>query len=122
MQLIKPGYIYTVTLLWWIAIWVVSSTPSDKLPTLKIIGWDKLGHFGVYLVLALLINRSLLSLKVRKKQAILIYLIVLLSAALDEYHQLMIPGRAVSVWDFLANSAGLLIGFGILRMSYDRSH
>lgn len=121
MQLVKPRYIYTATLLWWIAIWVVSSTPSNKLPSVRILGWDKLGHTLVYFVLALLINRSLLLLRIRKNQAALLYSIVLLTAAMDEYHQVFIPGRSVSVWDFVANSVGLLAGFGVFWISYDRS-
>lgn len=121
MQLVKPRYIYTATLLWWIAIWVVSSTPSNKLPSVRILGWDKLGHTLVYFVLALLINRSLLLLRIRKNQAALLYSIVLLTAAMDEYHQVFIPGRSVSVWDFVANSFGLLAGFGVFWISYDRS-
>jgi VanZ family protein len=40
-----------------------------------------------------------------------VFAIMWISAALDEYHQRFIPGRSVSIYDFYANSVGLIIAF-----------
>ncbi len=120
MDLKRPKYIYLATLLWWLGIWVASSIPTKHLPSVKVWDLDKLIHIAVYLVLALLINRSLKLLRIRRRTGVLIYLAVLISAALDEYHQYLIPGRSVSVWDLLANGVGLGIGFTLYLVRHDR--
>ncbi len=99
--------------MWGLTIWVLSSLPSDSLDPPSIIGFDKIAHFGVYLILGLLTNRAVKGRKLSKAVVILIYALLLLNAAIDEYHQNFIPGRSVSVWDLAANSTGLLTGFVI---------
>jgi VanZ family protein len=98
-------------LIWWLAIWAVSSVPSKQLPSLQILSVDKLAHAGVYLVLALLANRSLRQAGAGTKTVMLVYCLLLLNAGLDELHQYLIPGRSVSWWDFAANGLGLGAGF-----------
>jgi VanZ family protein len=52
MSVKKPGTTSLVlTLLWWVLIWILSSLPSDDLPSLQILSIDKLAHIGVYFVL-----------------------------------------------------------------------
>ncbi len=113
--------LFTATGLWFVAIWVLSSLPLQQLPSLKIFSWDKLAHIAEYLVLALLACRSLEAARVHRKYRVWAFLILLLSAALDEWHQKLIPHRSVSLWDFFANALGLALGFGINRIIYDRS-
>ncbi|HPN40601.1 MAG TPA: VanZ family protein [Candidatus Cloacimonadota bacterium] len=104
----KPGTTSLVlTLLWWALIWILSSVPSDDLPSLQIFSSDKLAHIGVYFVLGLLVNSWLKTRQIKASKRSLIYLALLCSALLDEYHQTFIPGRSVSIYDFLANALGL---------------
>ncbi|MDP2174189.1 MAG: VanZ family protein [Candidatus Cloacimonadaceae bacterium] len=121
--MIKPGKRLSLILaiLWYAGIWTVSSIPAEDIPSVKIISIDKLMHISVYFILALMVNRVFSNYSLSKKYALLIYLAMLVSAGLDEYHQYYIPGRSVSVYDFIANSIGLLSGMFIYLRKHDRS-
>ncbi len=86
---------------------------------IHILGWDKLIHVVQYLVLALLVNRCLVVLKASRRTALLLYMALMASAALDEWHQTLIPNRTVNVWDFAANAVGLGLGYFALRRKHD---
>lgn len=107
-------------ILWLILIWMLSSIPGKDLPTGKIFSWDKLAHWMIYLILCLLINRCIRGMKIGKGNARLIYFFVLISAALDEYHQSYIPGRSVTYYDFAANAMGVLSGYliGVVKSDF----
>lgn len=107
--------------LWFLLIWLLSSLPGRHLPSGKIIGLDKLAHIAVYFILGILVNRLLRGMKVSVKNVWWIYLILVTSAALDELHQFIIPQRYVSVWDFVANAAGLALAFAAYWILRDRS-
>jgi VanZ family protein len=102
-------------LLWLSAMWVVSSIPGQKLPSVKIISIDKVYHIMEYLVLAFLVNRSCKNRGLTRKTVSLIYILLLVNAIADEMHQYLIPNRSVSVWDLLANMIGLGIGISLYR-------
>ncbi|HNV93421.1 MAG TPA: VanZ family protein [Candidatus Cloacimonas sp.] len=109
------------TLFWLIIIWILSSIPSQDLPSVNIVGFDKLQHLGVYAVLGCLIGYWLRFKNWDIKKIVLIYLGLIVLAGIDEYHQRYIPGRDVSIYDFLANASGLIIGFLLYLRKYDRS-
>ena len=113
--------VYIITVVWLAAIWTVSSIPLQQLPSVKIFGWDKLGHLGQYLILGLLVNRCLISMRKKPGVVVIVYIRLLLSAALDEWHQRFVPFRSVSLWDFLANAAGLGLGCAGYWIYRDRS-
>ncbi|HQO68209.1 MAG TPA: VanZ family protein [Candidatus Syntrophosphaera sp.] len=117
---LSPSVIWP-PLLWMALIWLVSSLPGRHLPTPKIISLDKFAHIGIYLILGLLTNRSIQRLGVESRHVWLIYIALLISAGLDEWHQCLIPKRSVSVWDFAANATGLVLAFVAFRISRDRS-
>lgn len=106
--------------LWFGLIWLVSSLPGHSLPSPKILSLDKLAHIGVYLLLGLLTNRAVRILRVEPRKVLMIYLILLATAGLDELHQHLIPLRSVSVWDFVANAFGLALAFGARWIKRDR--
>lgn len=99
----------SLSLVWLILIWTLSSLPSHDLPGLKIISIDKVAHLGIYLILGILVDGVLTSIKAGKPTISLVYAILLLNAALDEAHQQYIPGRSVSIYDLMANSLGLCL-------------
>ena len=96
-----------LTLLWWLLIWILSSLPSEDLPSLQVFSIDKLAHIGVYYILGLFVDAWLKTRHISPGKRFMIYLILMVSALLDEYHQTFIPGRSVSIYDFFANALGL---------------
>ncbi|MDZ4182846.1 MAG: VanZ family protein [Candidatus Cloacimonadaceae bacterium] len=117
-----PRLTLLAALIWLAGIWTASSIPAEDMPSIKVISIDKLAHVGVYFVLALLVNRSLLNYRVKRNYALMVYLLLLISAGMDEYHQYFIPGRSVSIYDFIANGIGLLGGLLLFVRQHDRSH
>ena len=87
-----------------------SSIPSDKLPAVRVLGFDKLVHFGIYLVLCLLLHRSFRNQSrspfLREHSLIMSIIVSILYGATDEFHQLYVPGRSSSVYDLFANALG----------------
>jgi len=108
------------TIIWFCLIWILSSLPSKHIPSVNIIGLDKLEHIGIYAVLSCLLGYWLRFKDWKFITVVLIYLLLLLLAGLDEYHQRFISGRDVSIYDFMANSAGIIIGFLFFWRKYDR--
>jgi VanZ family protein len=102
-------------LLWLCLIWIVSSVPSRDLPSIKVISVDKLAHIAVYAILGLLINPWFRQMGWKGRKRWIAYGVLLMLAALDESHQRFIPGRTVSIYDWVANACGLLIGFVVSR-------
>lgn len=74
----------------------------------------KLAHFGVYMLLGLLIYGAVLCVRRigRKRLAALGFCMVY--AALDELHQYIVPGRTMRLTDVFIDSAGALLGIMIL--------
>ena len=99
---------------WLLTIISVSSVPS--IPTLKIhtakseIRLDYLIHFCEYGILAGMAYLTFVKSEFRMsyKKFILITVILILFAVLDEYHQILIPGRAFNLKDIYSNIGGIL--------------
>ena len=71
----------------------------------------KAAHFGVYLILGLLVSNGLIFSKISRGKVIYLALIIcVLYATSDELHQLFIPGRSGQVSDVLLDSAGSIVG------------
>ena len=103
----------------------VSSWPFIKLPDLGVSWTDKIAHFSQYAVLACLVAGGWArpgGLADWKEQWRPVLFLVLFAAA-DEFHQIWIPRRAASVWDWTADSLGVLAGFalGLLLWRLSRS-
>lgn len=97
-------------IVWCVAIFVSSSIPSDRLPAVGVFGFDKIVHFGIYLVLCLLLHRSLRNQSkfpfLRRHSLIMSIIVSILYGMTDEFHQLFVPGRSSSVYDLFANALG----------------
>ncbi|NLK49424.1 MAG: VanZ family protein [Candidatus Cloacimonetes bacterium] len=110
-----------LTIIWWVAIWVVSSLPADELPTVDEVGVDKLAHVGVYFILGILLDTWLRRKGLTLKQRLGVFALAVISAFADEYHQHFIPGRSVSIWDFVANASGLVLAWLWRFIRHDKS-
>ena len=71
----------------------------------------KTAHFGIYLILGILVINLLIEYDINIKYLILISLVIcLLYSISDEVHQLFIGGRSGEVRDVLIDSTGSLAG------------
>lgn len=76
----------------------------------------KAAHFTVYLILGILTSQALLvSGMSRKQQLIYAFLISVLYAASDEFHQSFVPGRGPSIRDVAIDSAGAAVGIALYQ-------
>jgi VanZ family protein len=111
--------IHLAPVLWAVAIFVSSSIPSNRLPPVAVLGFDKLVHFTIYFVLCWLVHRSLRtqtkSSFVSTHSLIVSIIAAILYGITDEIHQSMVPGRDPSVYDVAANALGGLLYAGIFR-------
>ena len=77
--------------------------------------WDKQNHFIAFFVLYLLLSFAYQNLSVIKKFGLL-----LLMGFQIEAMQYFIPGRFFSLMDIVADSIGILIGFGVYQYGLKR--
>jgi VanZ family protein len=105
-------YIYSALILYWIILLLATSLPGPSLPDIG--GGDKVKHFAAYAVLTMLLT---LAIKVQDKKPGLKKYAFLLSVGVasfygmaDEIHQMFIPGRNCEFLDWIADTAGALIG------------
>ena len=83
-------------------------------------GADKLAHGGLYLILGL----SLAWGKRRTRAGVPGLLLLLMGVgygALDEWHQSFVPGRFFTVGDWVADSAGVMLGLVLFSRFSSRS-
>lgn len=93
--------------LWAAFILVLTSIPlPETVATTAPAGTDKVVHFGLYAVLGLLLTSALGRYDPPWRGAATIVAAVALFAAMDELHQILVPGRFASVVDWLADVAG----------------
>lgn len=97
-------------LLWAAAIFISSSIPSSDLPSLGVFTYDKMVHFLVFLTLCYLLHRALTfqgKYERLSTNALLFSIIAtVLYGALDEFHQMFVPGRDASIYDLAADALG----------------
>jgi VanZ family protein len=96
------------------AIWFLSS--QSALPQIRgVFGFDKIQHLLAFTMLAAAIGPWFpLGLWQRRSIAIMLAVAAIASVygGIDEFHQSFVPGRESSVWDWLADALGALIGAG----------
>ena len=109
MERYSVKYILPV-ILWMAVIFVSSSLPQDVFPKVNSWIWAKLVHLVYFGVLALLVQRALLS---QEKYRLLLKYVQLISilfavfyGASDEIHQLFTPGRHAQITDVLIDGFG----------------
>jgi VanZ family protein len=96
---------------WAVAILAVSSIPGHQVARVVDLsyGLDKVCHFGEYLVLGVLLARSL-GARVTLRFLLVAWLGLAVFATLDELHQALIPGRIPDVLDWTADTSGGALG------------
>jgi VanZ family protein len=102
-------------------IFLFSSIPGESIPSLE--GWldlaaKKIGHLLIYALLAFCLARGLEG--TGESYARNAWIIAVLFAITDEYHQLLVPGRGAWVVDIMIDSAGALLGIWSWRLIRSR--
>jgi VanZ family protein len=112
MKIRKLLNLWTPVILWMGVIFAVSAQPS--LPRVADSATDKVvkkgGHLTEYAILAVLCRRALRQSRQTKHSAIWAFVMAVLYAISDEWHQTFVPGRNGQPLDVLIDSAGALIG------------
>ena len=108
----KKKLIYIPLGIYWFILLVLTTLPGKDLPETGIN--DKMEHFAAYFVLSILLSLTLLLqnkyYKMKKYYAAFSGLIIGLYAAMDEIHQLFVPGRDCDILDWTADMIGASIG------------
>jgi len=68
--------------------------------------WDKVGHFVLYSIFALLGSRIVTN----QRQFLFLCAVIVVYSGLIEIIQSFIPGRVMSAYDLLANAIGVIAG------------
>jgi VanZ family protein len=102
---------------YWIVLFILTTIPSDSLPSVG--GIDKIEHFLAYTVLTFLLGlavqfKSNYRLNYKEK-FLVVFSISLTYSVFDELHQIPIRGRYFDWLDLGANFIGILIGLAVLR-------
>ncbi|MEQ6121676.1 VanZ family protein [Reichenbachiella sp. MALMAid0571] len=93
-----------------ILFFTLSSSAPDAIPRFDIPHFDKIGHFGLFFVLTVLLFQALKPLdKMIKWIGLFVYCIFL--GVITEYLQTKIPGRSGDVLDLIADLVGSISGF-----------
>ena len=97
-------------LVWAAVILVLTSIPNPSTPIDAVGGIDKVVHLLLYAVLGALATRAAWSPAHGWRSAAIVLGVVLVFAALDEWHQGFIPGRSSDPLDWVADAIGALSG------------
>lgn len=107
----------------WIAIQLtLTSLPGASIPVSIEHPVDWVGHFCLYFGLGALIARVAALHGWPRRRLLLAGVLIFIGAALDELHQLFIPGRSAEVLDWLSDtlgaSAGLVVGARLMTSRF----
>jgi VanZ family protein len=117
--------VYVPLTIYWLILFIATTTPVERLPSIGFT--DKINHFIAYFILAVLVNLTLIyQRKFRflfEKASIATIIICLFYGALDEVHQMFVPGRFAETLDWVADASGtslgvLVIYFLIVKLKY----
>jgi VanZ family protein len=104
--------------LWALIILISMSIPAEYIPKVKIFGYDKIAHIGVFMVFGILVYRSIINWQLKNINILRSILFSLFSVMFfgffSEAYQQFIPGRTPDIYDFIADTIGGLIAIPII--------
>ncbi len=111
--------VYLPLIIYWITLFALTTVPVDVVPQLFNYQ-DKIEHFAAYGVLAFLLTLTLFFQKrsrlISSKAFLFTFIFILAYGAIDEIHQLLVPGRFCDFYDWLADSIGGSLGIGFVYL------
>ena len=122
----KKKIIYIPLIIYWVVLLIATTLPGKDVPDIGVS--DKIEHFSAYAVLTVFICLTYMFQKKIKLFSvhpfIFSVLTVMLYAAIDEFHQIYIPGRTCDIRDWTADLIGALAGITfvmiIIRINIER--
>ncbi len=122
MKSTKLARAWSPVVLWMALIFFLSA--QSRLPTLPGVAADKIakkgGHLVEYGILAGLCWRALRLTVPRRPIATIAFVITVLYALSDEFHQLFVPGRTGRLTDVLVDTVGASISLLLLERWWDK--
>jgi VanZ family protein len=111
-------FIYIPLAVYWAILFIATTLPGNDVPSLGVS--DKIEHFAGYMVLSVLVCFTYLFQKkfrlLSSKPFLMTILTVSFYGALDELHQLLVPGRSCDIRDLAADVTGALLGLLLVFM------
>ncbi len=108
----RAKLVYFPLALYWGALLIGTSLPGSKAPNITVN--DKIQHLAAFAGLGVLLSMTLFvqeKYKLLNRHFMLSSLaIITIYAALDEIHQIFIPGRSADPFDLLSDFLGAVIG------------
>ena len=118
----RAKLIYFPLFVYWLIMLTATSLPGVDLPKVGVN--DKIEHFTAYGILSIFINLAILFQKkydgIKKYFGLIAIPMIGFYAALDELHQLFIPGRDCDIWDWTADMIGASLGFLLIYIFYKK--
>ena len=112
----KVWLVYIPLVVYWLILFTATTLPAERLPSVGFT--DKVNHFIAYFILAVLVNLTLIyqrkSRLLFEKAPIATVIICLFYGAVDELHQLLVPGRSAETLDWVADASGAFTGIFIV--------
>jgi len=121
----KGFWIYVAPAIFYgILIIIATGTPGDRIPAIDIPGLDKVVHFGMHFIFAMLIHRALLyhanGNLLKAHTLILTVVFVSIFGIVVEWYQTFIPERFPTIGDAIANILGAVIYMLLYNMGLNR--
>lgn len=107
--------LFTLALLWTIAITIASLVSIGNMPRVEVPGKDKTVHFLFYFVLTLIWNFAL-----QKKyknwvlKYIIAFVVIVYGIVIEVLQEVLTKNRQADIYDVLANSAGTLVALIVI--------
>jgi VanZ family protein len=117
----KGFWIYVAPAIFYgILIIIATGIPGNRVPSIDIAGFDKVVHFGMHFLFAMLVHRALLyhanGIIQKSHTLLLTVLFVSLFGVVVEWYQVFIPTRQSTIGDGVANILGAVV-YMILYLS-----
>ena len=96
-----------IAILWTLLILLACSWPGKDIPEAPVAGFDKIVHSGLFVVWTVL---WLLVYPSKSKQVIILGIVY--GLGLEFYQQILPFDRTFDWWDAVADSVGVLLGYG----------
>ena len=108
----KKLFVFTPLIIYWIILFIATTLPVQSVPSIAVS--DKINHLIAYFLLSILLYLTLIfqrkSVFLFDNAAWATIIIAIFYGAMDELHQMLVPGRFAEVLDWLADSAGTVLG------------
>ncbi len=106
----RSGSGWAAVVVWGAIQLTLTSLPGAAIPVGVNHPWDWVGHFGLYAGLGALLARVGALREWPPRRLVLVAVILSVAAALDEVHQLFIPGRDMEFGDWAFDTLGAITG------------